>query len=467
MQKNKPQTYIHIAALLITAALAGSCKKLIDIPASPPNQISFADQYADSSAAMSAVAWVYSYDANTTAGFGFSDAMLTEAGALSSDELKSTSTYNPDMASFYNYNLTPINGSATSLWSGPYTALYSVNAVIEGVTSSTGLKPTFKKQITAEMKVLRALYYFNLVNCFGNVPIVTGIDYKVNTLLPRASVDSVYGQIVSDLTAAQQALPVAYPSDGHARPNLYTADALLAKVHLYRKQWQDAYNEANTVIGSGTYSLATDPNEVFLEGSPEAIWQLPATGPWNVTEEASNFIPQSSGTIPNYIATSWLIDAFEPGDVRMQDWLQQTVVNGETLYYPYKYRNVLTTDQPTEDYMILRLAEQYLIRAEASAQLGNGAAALADVNTIRARAGLSPSTADPSDKNEVMNAIMHERQVELFTEWANRWFDLKRTGTAAAVLTSEKTGFTNTALLYPIPRTELQNNVNLKQNPGY
>jgi hypothetical protein len=151
----------------------------------------------------------------------------------------------------------------------------------------------------------------------------------------------------------------------------------------------------------------------------------------------------------------------------MQDWLGQMVVNGNTLYYPHKYKNIQASSPTTEDYMILRLAEQYLIRAEASAELGNGAAALADVNIVRARAGLPASTADPASQTAVLNAIMHERQVELFTEWGHRWYDLKRTNQAGTVLGAEKTGWTADAALYPVPVAQLQNDVNLKQNPGY
>jgi hypothetical protein len=318
------------------------------------------------------------------------------------------------------------------------------------------------------MKVMRSLYYFNLVNLFGGVPLATGIDYKINTALPQVSVDSIYGQIMSDLTDAQQNLSAAYPSSGALRPDQLVATALLARVYLYQQQWQNAYNAANSVISSGQYNLVTDPNQVFLDGSTEAIWQLPATGPNAVTEEALVFIPQTSGTVPNYPITGWLASAFEPGDLRMKDWLGQVIVSGDTLYYPYKYKNVNPTgNATTEDYMILRLAEQYLIRAEASAELGNGAAALADVNTVRARAGLAASTANPSSQSAVLAAIMHERQIELFTEWGNRWYDLKRTGTAAAVLAAEKTGYTANAVLYPVPLTQLQDDVNLKQNPGY
>jgi starch-binding outer membrane protein, SusD/RagB family len=468
MQKNIFKQYIFQAALLLTALLTGSCKKLIQIPSSPPTEISETDEYIDSASAMSAIAWVYTYAAQTNSGFAWQNGELVTTTTLSADELVQPQPYDPGMTQFYTYSLTAINGDVSPLWSEPYTSLYTVNDVLANMSSSANLSASFKTEITAEMKVVRAFYYFQLVNLFGGVPIVTTPNYSATATLARATVDSVYTQIISDLTSAQQDLPTTYPSSGHVRPNLYVADALLAKVYLYRQDWQDAYNLANTVISSGAYSLVSDPNQVFLDGSTEAIWQLPAADPNAVTGDAANFIPYTIGTIPSYIATSWLMNAFEPGDLRMKDWLYQTIINGDTLYFPYKYKNVNGANSTnTEDYMIFRLADLYLIRAEASAELGNGADALADVNIVRARAGLGASTADPASQPAVLAAVMHERQVELFVEWGNRWYDLKRTGTAAAVLGAEKSGFTTNAELYPIPVGEIQNDINLKQNPGY
>ncbi len=115
--------------------------------------------------------------------------------------------------------------------------------------------------------------------------------------------------------------------------------------------------------------------------------------------------------------------------------------------------------------MVFRLAEQYLIHAEAAAQLGNLGTAIADLNTVRARAGLGATTA--TGQADVLAAIMHERQVELFCEWGNRWFDLNRTGTAGTVLNAEKGGFQSYMALYPVPLTQIQANPLLRQNQGY
>jgi len=142
---------------------------------------------------------------------------------------------------------------------------------------------------------------------------------------------------------------------------------------------------------------------------------------------------------------------------------------------PYKYRSYTssTTSDPDnsrkENSTVLRLAEQYLIRAEARAQQNKLDLAIADVDVIRARAGLPLiANTNPSiSKTALLDAIMQERRVELFTEWGHRWFDLKRTGKALAVLSAIKPGFTSDDLLYPIPESELNKNPFLEQNPGY
>ena len=134
-------------------------------------------------------------------------------------------------------------------------------------------------------------------------------------------------------------------------------------------------------------------------------------------------------------------------------------------YYPYKYKLTALSLVDTEYNMVIRLAEVYLIRAEARAEQGNIAGAQADLDTVRARAGLPPTAA--GDVPGLLGAIGHERQVELVAEWGHRWLDLKRTGLAGAVLGSEKPGWVATDTLYPIPAGELTANPALSQNPGY
>jgi hypothetical protein len=452
-----------IIGLVLVAVSFASCKKLIEIPANPPSSITQKQQFADSSTAMTAIAGIYAY--NVGNGFAYSDAALTYCTGLSADELSYAQSN--DNQQFYTYTLTPLNTGISSLWSYPYQSIYQVNAVLNGVTNNSGLSASFQKQITGEMEVVRALYYFNMVNLFGGVPLVTTTSYSATDRLPRATAAAIYTQVITDLTDARKKLTATYPSAGRARPNLYTAVALLAKVNLYQGNWQNAYNEADSVIKSGNYNLEPSLNNVFLDGSNEAIWQLPANQGYYGVADAQYFVPGYPGATPNFLLTTPLLNAFEPGDQRLQNWVGSAIVNSNTLYYPYKYKNTSASTMPTEDQMVLRLAELYLIHAEAAAHLNNLTQALADVNAIRSRAGLTASTASVTSQAAVLDAVMHERQVELFCEWGNRWYDLKRTGTAAAVLGAEKTGFSANAELYAIPQAQILLNNLLKQNPGY
>jgi hypothetical protein len=140
-------------------------------------------------------------------------------------------------------------------------------------------------------------------------------------------------------------------------------------------------------------------------------------------------------------------------------------VGANTYYYPYKYK-IVSNATISEYSMVLRLAEQYLIRAEARVQ-NNLPGAIGDLNVLRARASL-PALSTTLSPAQVTTAIEHERQVELFTEFGHRWLDLKRTGRADAVLGQLKgANWQPTDVLYPLPLTEIQTNQNLTQNPGY
>jgi starch-binding outer membrane protein, SusD/RagB family len=169
-----------------------------------------------------------------------------------------------------------------------------------------------------------------------------------------------------------------------------------------------------------------------------------------------------------------LLNSFEPGDMRRIDWVDSFYTSTASYYYPFKYKvkggTAITT--VTEYEMVLRLAEQYLIRAEANAQQGNTGAALYDLNVIRKRANLQ-NYSGATDESSLLTAILHERQVELFTEWGHRWLDLIRTGNGNSVMslvTPQKGGTWNSdgyQLLYPIPQSELSVDYNLSQNSGY
>lgn len=462
----------RILALLTSFSIVAlSCKKLISIPAAPPTEISQTHVFSDSTDIMGAIAGVYANFGASSYGAVFGNGAITENTALSSDETTNTG-FSSTPNQFYEDALAVDNGTVQSMWTNAYSAIYQMNACITGIQSTTAISDPLKQQLIGEMRVCRALYYFNLVNLFGTVPIVTSTDYNVTAIEPRSSVDSVYAFVKSDLLQAMSGLTATYPSAGAARPNLYTAEALLARIYLYKEQWDSAAYMAGQVTGSGLYSLVSDPNAVFLDGSTEAIWQLPANGLLYQTSEAVNFIPYSNTATPTNSITSSLMNAFEPGDLREADWTDSSVVlnyaTGMTTayYYPYKYKNRSNSAATTEDYMILRLAEQYLILAEALAEQNQPGQALTYLNMVRTRAGLGQSTA--ITQAQVLSAIIRERRVEFFCEWGNRWYDLKRTGTIDSVMNAAKPGIWQSyAALYPIPLSELQNNPALIQNTGY
>jgi hypothetical protein len=240
------------------------------------------------------------------------------------------------------------------------------------------------------------------------------------------------------------------------------ATALLARVYLYTGQWAKAEQAANAVISSNTFSLPT-PDKVFLINNSEGIWQLaPVITNYN-TPEGYALVPT---TIPSYYLQNTLATAFEPGDLRYANWVKSVTYAGTTYYCPYKYK-VKSGATIAEYYNVLRLAEQYLIRAEARNNQSNTTGAVSDLNVIRKRAGLAALSTGLSP-DQCKAAIEQERRIELFCEWGHRWFDLKRTNRANAVLGAVKPKWAPTAALYPIPVTEIQADPSIApQNDGY
>jgi hypothetical protein len=376
--------------------------------------------------------------------------------------------------------LTSSNSQTGQLWDQIYFTIYQANSIIQGLEGTTGVGDSIKNELIGESEFVRAFCDFYLVNLFGNIPLVTTINYQKTSLLSQTPAAEVYQSIITDLKDAQSRLPADYSVAKSQRiiPNKWAATALLARVYLYTADWQDAINQSSSIINNtALYGLAP-LNEIFLANSNEAIWQLQQSnviGPsYNITPEAYFIIPYQLNSFyaPNVYLMNNLLNAFEPGDQRKMAWLDSTSYSGVEYYFPYKYQQGPSVAQDNgsyiEYYMVLRLAEQYLIRAEAEAQSGLQAAAITDLNIIRTRAGLNPYANAPNNQDSVLNAIYHERQIELFAEWGHRWLDLKRDGQAVNTINAEKGLSINSEMLvYPIPASELQADPNLKQSPGY
>jgi len=408
--------------------------------------------------------------------------LVLQTGFLG-DELTSYSTVST-MQEYYEDAM--LSSSITSPWVDGYNYIYQANAVIQGLQTGSGITTATFQQLTGEAKFTRAFWNFILTNCYGAIPLATTTDYSITSTLSRTAQPIVYQQIITDLTAAEGLLSANYVdatdtsiTTDRVRPTKWAAAALLARVYLYTGSYDSAIQQATFVINgsNGLYSLCDSLNNVFLANSSEAIWQLPPSQPSNdpYVDDAYFFVlsgAPSNGTSNNATISLQLMGSFEAGDWRMTHWIGVYPANGVNYYFPYKYKVTQTlTPAPAEYNMVLRLGEQYLIRAEAYAQQGNTNGALADLNAIRNRAGLM-SYGGATDKNSLLAAIFHERQVEMFTEWGNRWFDLKRTDSMQAVMSvvcPYKGGgsWNSTKALYPLPLSDLNIDVNLKQNPGY
>jgi hypothetical protein len=455
-----------IWVVVVAALMAAGCRKLLEAP-SPQNEVIAASVFSNDANAEEALTGLYIQV--MTGSRPLLNGGMSLYGGLSSDELANT-VPNPYIDPFRTNELTPGNIYCSLLYSTAYNIIFTANSLIAGLSGSMGVSPAVKAELRGEAEVVRALEYFYLVNLYGGVPLVTSIDFSATARLPRDPVAGIYAQIEADLEDATQVLSTVYLSTAafpgaRTRPNRLAAMALLARVWLYRGAWNMAEAAADTVIGSGMYGLEPGLDSVFRAGSMEAIWQLQPVDSLLETADAQTFVPLRAGLRPGYELTADWLDVVEPGDLRRVEWVDSTVFLGKTYYFPYKYRSMAFSPVDTEYSMVIRLAEVYLIRAEARAQQGNIGGAQADLDAVRARAGLSPTTA--GDAVSLLMAILHERQVELVAEWGNRWLDLKRMGMADAILGNEKPGWVGTDTLYPIPAGQLTANPALGQNPGY
>lgn len=456
-----------ITVLLLIVAMTPACSKFLD--ADPPTDSIIADNvFKNDANALAAVSGIYTEMMISNTG-QLSNGFISVYGGLCADEIYG---FKPADLEFSNNQVTAVDYSITyNMWKGGYTYLYRINAVLEGLNKSSGLSEAVGRQLKGEALFLKGLVYAQLTNLYGKIVLTNSTAYQVNNSLPRSETAVVYDSIVSCLKAAESLLTAKYPSDGRVRPNRFAATALLARVYLYKGSWQEAATKAGEVI-AGPYSLVKDLSKVFLKGSDEAIWQLmPVNAAGRNTIEGNQFIPDTSSLVaPKYALTDGLSAAFEPQDKRRGNWTGNKLYNNKTYLYPAKYKVMTGTNtnpaNATEYTIVLRLAEQYLIRAEANAQLGNTVAAIADLDSIRSRAGL-PYLSGVTGQAAVLKAVAQERRIELFAEWGHRWFDLIRTRQADAVLAPLKPTWKPTAVLWPLPQYELNVNTALKQNDGY
>lgn len=436
-----------------------SCEKMIEIGL-PRNELTEEKVFGDSISANAAIMGIY---AKIQGGLGFLSGSMTIYPGMSADEIVQQA--NNENTQFQQNMLIVDNGTIDVLWTSAYAHIYSLNACIEGLEKSTGLSVSLRSRLTAEALCLRSLLYFYLINLYGRVPLVLTTDYEANRILPRSSEAVIYDKIIEDLRQAKTILPGASASNVRADRNF--ASALLARVFLFTDRYQQAADEATALIESGVFKLAETPEKVFDGGSRELISVFSSIYPGRATWEGYTFVPSSLSSVPAYIITGSLLAAFEEKDLRKQQWIRMNEIQGVKYAYPFKYQTRdLNSGARAEHYAVLRLAEQYLIRAEADLKLGNMGQVFEDLDLIRKRAGLSVLKREMSGE-ELFLEIEKQKRLEFFCEWGHRWFDLKRTGRVDAVMSGQKPEWSSDAALYPIPRTQIERNSFLTQNKGY
>jgi starch-binding outer membrane protein, SusD/RagB family len=369
------------------------------------------------------------------------------------------------VSNLYNNSLTAGTPQVSDIWNQSYNQIYAANSIIEGIQKSTAIMQDQKNQLMGEALFVRAMLHFTLTGIYGDIPYVTTTDYIINSEISKVPTGQIYKNALEDLTRAADLLTEKYISNERIRPNRSAAIALLARLYLYMKMYPEASNAASSVINSPLYKKESSLDRIFLKGSTETIWQImPGTAGGN-TQEGDLYIFKA-GPPPIVGLREEFINAFEPGDKRKSMWTAMVTNGVQRWYYAYKYKQDQPTANSLEYSIVLRLAEQYLIRAEARAIQGDLTGAKEDLNIIRYAAGLSDTAALSSE--DIIDDILQQRRFELFTEFGQRFFDLKRFEKLDEVLAPVKPGWDANDRLWPIPVLELNSNPNLNpQNQGY
>ncbi|MBC3787513.1 RagB/SusD family nutrient uptake outer membrane protein [Spirosoma utsteinense] len=399
-------------------------------------------------------------------------------GDVASDISQSVGTWD-----FYRemdtYVTAPANRENAALWTRGYRAINIANTLIANVPTLSDLTDAEKNVLLGQAYFVRGLVYFDLTRVYAGVPGVVGTLGVPIVLTPSKSVDeslfpgrptlqASYDQVEADLLKATELLPESYASDITTRSQAVkpTAKALLSRLYLYINQPAKVIQYASDVISSPKYALAPSYESIFSgKFTAESVFEL-NFGSTDQSGMRNWYFPSSLGGRGDIaIHESFYQELVaNPKDARGKLVARDNTVN---VYYSTKYQKPGNIDNAH----IIRIAEVYLNRAEARAQSGDLAGALADMNLIRNRAGVESSTV--SGVQPTLEAIWQERKLELAFE-GHRFFDLVRTNQAVKKLVNvaRKNGPPVTLNIvgrqvFPIPLADIDSNKNLSQNDGY
>jgi hypothetical protein len=370
---------------------------------------------------------------------------------LYADNLDFTGTYQTDREVGLR-NVQPSNGAILTIWADAYDGINRANEVLAAIPEVTDLSSAQAARFRGEALFIRAMHYMYLVRWFGGVPLVLEPARGVSeeSLVARSTQQEVYARIIQDLEEAVGLLP-AGKEPGKATKG--PVNALLARAYLEDGKYTQARDRAAAVIADPTYSLVPNFRTLYTtKHSAESIYEVHFTVN-NGNSLAFWFFPQEEGGRWGFSPTTELYGLYGPTDTRRAASINITA----NKRYIYKYPRISTED---DNLILLRLAEMYLIRAEANARLNaSDATVLADINVVRNRAGATPVAV--SGQAALLDAVLAERRLELAFE-GHRFFDLRRHGKAAS-----KLQIATDRLVLPIPQAELDVNDNLEQNSGY
>lgn len=441
--------YIRNAALAGLLLLSVSCKKYLEEV--PNNALPTETSITDVSTARAAIIGTYdrlqSYYASS----------YPTLGTITTDNV----VFNGTLSEYLqlDQNAIPTDNVITvSAYQGIYRTINSANSVIAYVPglSDPLLNTAEKSKILGEAYFIRALAFFDLARGWGGVQLQLKPTVDLNGLkgIKRSTLTQTYDQVLADLVQAEQLLPEDATTRNRAQKS--AARALRARLHLYRKEWADAENYASLVISNTKYSLVKPYKSFFTAPfqTAESVLELA----YSVNDRNSYWnlwYPSSAGGQFTLKPSDGLVAKLNNAAL---GGTRNTLIAGTgTTVYGVLYNTTATSTDPS---YLIRIAELYLIRAEARAQQNKLTEAAADLNLVRARAEV-PATSAVTQAS-LLQAIEDENGIEFAFE-AHRWFDLVRTERAGAVLGINNRNY----WLFPIPYSDVQSDPDVTQNPGY
>jgi hypothetical protein len=470
--------------LVLLGALAlglGSCKSFLE--EKPYDFLTPANFYQNEADAVAALNGVFSA-LQPQAYYGRTTWLISE---LPGDAMGTTST-SGERFELFNNTFTTTNSEVANWWVNTYRMLNRANDVI-GKVPGVSMDATRKNVILGNARFLRAMGFFDLVRCFGDVPLpltaTSGPDSDVRPA--RAPLAQVYTQIIEDLKFAEaNCLAENKITAGEkGRASSGAAATLLGKVYLTRASTaaaqpsdnQDALAAFNRVINSGVYSLLPTYADVFnpdKENGPEHIFSVQFDLPPNVGNITPRMhLPTQLAGFGSFTVPTWLVTSYATTDVR-RTWNLSNATNAsgtttQSQYYYVKFRDPLRILNDSRcNWLVTRYADVLLLQSEALNNLdANDNTKYNGINAVRRRAGLAALPNTATTKDAFVDLLLQERAWELCAE-GHRWYDLIRMG---RLKQRQQAVYNRTVadqfLLFPIPQAEILLNPNLTQNTGY